>query len=144
MIHKVSYAEAVKKIEMEKKGASLIVPQYTTEKAQESNDSIPKSRVIHRSQHNERVQQVSRPKSNTQQSEYCESKKKMSEEIMLVKKNDFLAFICAVISKATGPHWGSNKVKAIVDIANDFLGFSSQASKIQEMLNYKHEGQNTD
>jgi len=68
----------------------------------------------------------------------------MSKEIMLVKKNDFLAFICAVISKATGPHWGSNKVKAIVDIANDFLGFSSQASKIQEMLNYKHEGQNTD
>ena len=36
-----------------------------------------------------------------------------------------------MISKATGPHWGSNKVKAIVDIANDFLGFSSQANKIQ-------------
>jgi len=104
MIHKVSYAEAVKKIEMEKKDASLIVPQYTTEKARESNDSIPTSRVNHRSHHNERVQQVSRPKCNTQQSEYCEFKKKMSEEISLVKKNDFLAFICAVISKATEPH----------------------------------------
>lgn len=68
----------------------------------------------------------------------------MSEEILLVKKNDFLAFICAVISKATELPQESNKVKSIVHIANDFLGFSSQASKIQEILNCKYEGQNSD
>lgn len=144
IIYKVSYAEAVKKIEMEKKGSSLIVPPYTLEQSRETNTSNPISRVNYRIHPNERVQQVSRPRLNSQPSECCELKKKMSEETLLVKKNDFLAFICVVISKATELPQGSNKVKAIVDIANDFLGFRSQASKIQEILNSKYEGQNSD
>lgn len=144
IIYKVSYAEAVKKIEMEKKGSSLIVPPYTLEQSRETNTSNPISRVNYRIHPNERVQQVSRPRLNSQPSECCELKKKMSEETLLVKKNDFLAFICVVISKATELPQGSNKVKAIVDIANDFLGFRPQASKIQEILNSKYEGQNSD
>lgn len=93
----------------------------------------------HRNYSKEKVQQVSRPSSF--QKEYCEFKKKFSEEILLVKKSDFLAFICAVISKATEFPQGSDKVNSMVDIANYFLGFRSQASRIQELLNSKYDSQ---
>ena len=95
----------------------------------------------HRSNVQEKAQQASRPRPNYHQLECCEFKKKMSEDVLLVKKNDFLAFICAVIDKAIELPHGSDKVNSIVNIANDFLGFSSQASKIKEMLKCKYDGQ---
>lgn len=75
IIHKVSNAEAVKKIEIEKKCASLNVPLYTPEQAWETNVSNPISREKHMSYPKERVQQVHRPRPNSHQSECCEFKK---------------------------------------------------------------------
>ena len=137
----MSYAGATKKIELEKKGASLNVPfcRPTSEKDWETNNPI--SRVNHRSSVQEKAQQASRPRPNPHQLQCCELKKKMSEDVwLLVKKNDFLAFICAVIDKATALPQGSDKVNSIVNIAIDFLGFISQASKIKKMLKWKYDG----
>lgn len=94
------------------------------------------------SSYKETVQHISTSRPGSHQAECCELKKKLSEDLMLVKKSDFLAFICAVISKVTDLPQGSDKVKLIVDMANDFLGFSAQTSKIQEMIN-KYVGQNS-
>ena len=89
----MSYAGATKKIELEKKGASLNVPfcRPTSEKDWETNTSNSISRVNHRSSVQEKAQQVSRPRPNPYQLECCEFKKK--KDVLLVKKNDFLAFI---------------------------------------------------
>lgn len=143
IFHKVSYAEAVKKIETEKRGrppnsdvflAEQTVWRPSSNKLTGSNDRV--------SSYNETVQHISTSRPESHQAECCVLKKKLSEDLMLVKKNDFLAFICAVISKVTDLPQGSDKVKLIVDMANDFLGFSSQTSKIQEMIN-KYVGQNS-
>ena len=83
-----------------------------------------------------RIQQVSRP--STPNSERCECTGKISEETLLVKKNDFIAFICTVINITMQYPKKSDKIKSIVDIASDFLGFRTQADEIHEMLNHKY------
>ena len=68
----------------------------------------------------------------------CECTGKISEETLLVKKNDFIAFICTVINITMQYPKKSDKIKSIVDIASDFLGFRTQADEIHEMLNHKY------
>ena len=136
--HKVSYAEALKKIEKEKKDvrpdAPTCISEQSTSNSYSSRSNI--SRMNDRNHLKVRIQQVSRP--CTPDSESCECTAKISEETLLVKKNYFIAFICTVINRTMQYPKKSDRIKSIVDIANYFLGFRTQADEIHEMLNLKY------
>lgn len=84
-----------------------------------------------------RTQQVSRPGISDFKN-VVKYTAKISEETLLVNKNDFIAFICTVINRTMQYPKKSDRMDSIVDIANDLLGFRTQADEIHETLNHKY------
>ena len=65
---------------------------------------------------------------------------RISDETLLIKKNDFIAFICSVVNVTMLHVKKSDKIKSVVEAANDILGLITKADDIHEILNQKYGG----
>lgn len=133
--YKASYADATKIVKKDKRITSVpITPEQST--WSQFDNSL---RLNNRVQLEESLQQASRPRPTPASVTCrCECKTKITKETLLVDKNEFIAFICTVMNTALQHSRKSDRIKSIVDIANDFLGSMSKADVIHEMINLKY------
>lgn len=134
--HKVSYAEAIKHIVKDKREEKSVPILLSKQRSSEDNRTNP-------------IRESRNPSGNINQQNKthrstapncCECKMRLSDETLLVKKNDFIAFICSVVNVTMLHVKKSDKIKSVVEAANDILGLITKADDIHEILNQKYGG----
>lgn len=128
---KTSYADAVKLVRNIKKIPNVPTTEQFVWNQPNSNFSLYKrTPLVDNRYHDRRPDPVP---------ENCECKTKLTEDMLLVKKNDFIAFLCTVLNKSMQYNKKSDRIQSIVEIANDFLGSTVKANEIHEMLQLKYD-----
>lgn len=131
VVNKVTYAEALKSIgnyEIKQNNRPI---EYQENLSDNERRAVPKSSGIWRSQ-------SGRPAPPQQP---CNHKCKVEENTLIVEKKSFIAFICKVVNVATRQERKSDRIKTVVEAAEEFLGIKDlKAENIHSMLTAKNDG----
>lgn len=118
---RVSYAEALKRIKKDSKRGMRLGEADQSYTSQNTNQGMNGQR------------QILMPTTNTNNT--CLHKCKIEENTMMVKKENFVAFICHVINVTVQMKKKSDKIKEIVTAAGRFLDMKEiQADQIHTIL----------
>lgn len=135
--HNVSYAEAIKSIVKSKNEENTAVTYSPRVRNTDSNKPYT-SRESNTNPIEESNQQSKTYR--TPSPIYCECKTRISDETLLIGKNEFIAFICSVVNVTMLHSKKSDKIKSVVEAACDFLGIITKADDIHKILNQKYGG----
>lgn len=131
--HNVSYAEAIKSIVKDKRQEKPAVIYAPKVRSTDSNKPCTSTEnCIEEINQQTKTYRATRP--------ICECKARISDETLLIRKNEFIAFICSVVNVTMLHSKKSDKIKSVVEAANDFLGIITKADDIHKILNLKYGG----
>lgn len=131
--HNVSYAEAIGSIvknNNEEKSAPICPPEVRSADRPCTSTESNRNPMGKINQQNQTYRTTS--------PNYCECKTRISDETLLIKKNEFIAFMCSVVNVTMLHVKISVKIKSVVEAANDFLGLVTKADDIHKVLNQKY------
>lgn len=129
-MHQVSYSEAVKKVVKEKCNGPVHVTEQNIRSNPNKNTGFSDKVNYRHSREQQQTNEFQHP-----EPEYKD--RSISEETFLVNKNNFVAFICTIVNVTMQHPKKSNRIKSVVEAANNFLGIMTKAEEIHEMLNYE-------
>jgi len=136
VVNKVSYAEALKRIgtyESKENGPAMY------------NESAMHEVGLPQRSGRRRIQPgpVDITPVNTQQ--VCRHKCIVKENTLMVEKKSFVAFICKVVNVATRQERKSDRIKTVVEAAEEYLGIRDlKAEDIHSMLSNNNDGGSQD
>lgn len=134
IVNKVSYAEAVRSI-----GANERKQNRPIESHENLSDNEMQSYAVGLPQRSGIRRFQSGRSAPPQQP--CTHKCNVEENTLIVDKKSFLAFICKVVNVATKQERKSDRIKTVVEAAEEFLGIKDlRAEDIHGMLKTNNDG----
>ena len=129
--NKVSYAEAVKSVATNERKQSRFNENMADNEMQKYSEGLPQRTNIRRFQ----------PERPAPPQQKCNHKCNVEENMLIIEKKSFVAFMCKVVNVATRQEKKSDRIRTVVEAAEEFLGIKDlRAEDIHGMLSINNDG----